>query len=154
VTIIASGMYFPTLEKMFINTAAQSMEAETHKGLLVTDTYGPNFDTDAFRNVAGIASNEIAAGGGYTTGGNTVTGTEWTAASPATGTMMYDFNDPQWASSSITNAMAHVMYFNVGTAATDMLLLLQDFITAVTTSNGLLLVSVHVNGAVNLDHTP
>lgn len=150
-TIIASGMYWPTLEKMFIDTASQSMEAETHKGLLVTDTYAPDFDAHDFRN---DVTNEIGAGGGYTTGGNTVTGTEWTGASPATGTAKYDFDDPQWSSSTIVSAMAHIQYFNVGSTATDMLILLQDFVTAVTTSNGLLLVSVHANGAVNLDHTP
>jgi hypothetical protein len=146
--ITASGFYGLTLEKMFIDTAAQSMEAETHKGLLVTDTYSPNFDTHDFRD---DVTNEIGSGGGYTTGGNTITGTEITLAS---GVLTWDFVDPSWPSSTITNAMAHISYFNVGSAATDQLLLLLDFVTAVSTSNGTLTVQINASGAMTLDYTP
>ena len=146
-TIIASGFYGLTLEKMFINTAAQSMEAETHKGLLVTDTEAPNFDTHDFRN-------DILAectGTGYSAGGATVTATEVTLAS---GTLTWDFADPSWAASTIANAMAHITYFNVGSAATDQLLLLLDFVTAVSTTAGTLTVQVNASGAMTLDFTP
>ncbi len=149
--ITASGLYGPTLEKMFINTAAQSLEAETHRGMLVLDAYTPNYDTDAFRSTP--TTNE-ASGTGYTAGGTTITTTEITLATPATGTLRWDHDDPQWANSTITNAMALVDYFNVGTAATDQLICLLDFVTAVSTSNGLLLVQIAANGIFNLDHTP
>ncbi len=148
--ITASGLYGLTLEKMFIDTAAQSLEAETHKGMLVLDAYTPNFDTDAFRSVI---VNE-ATGTGYTAGGVTLTTTEITVASPAAGTLKWDHDDPQWASSTIANAMALVDYFNVGTAATDQLVSLSDFVTAVSTTNGLLLVSIAAGGVLNLDYTP
>lgn len=153
-SITASGLYGLTLEKMFINTAAQSLEAETHKMLLVTDTYTPNYDTDAFRNVAGIASNEIPAGGGYTTGGVTITTTEIAPATPAAGQLRWDHDDTSWAASTITNTMAGVDYFNVGTAATDQLIALLDFVTAVSTVSGLLTVQIATNGVFYLDHTP
>lgn len=146
--ITASGLYFPTLEKMFIDTAAQSLEAETHKALLALDAYTPDFDAHDFRN---DVTNE-ATGTGYTSGGVTITGTEITGASPSSGNMKWDFNDPQWTSSTIANAMALVVYFNVGSSATDMLIELLDFVTAVTTSNGLLLVQIAANGAFTLDH--
>jgi hypothetical protein len=145
--ITASGFYGLTLEKMFIDTAAQSMEAETHKGLLVLDAYTPNYDTHDFRD---DITNE-ASGTGYSSGGSTITGTEITLSG---GVLTWDFVDPSWTSSTIANAMAHVSYFNVGSAATDQLLLLLDFVTAVTTSNGTLLVAINASGAMTLDYTP
>ena len=38
-----------SLEKMMIDTLGQSLEAETHKVLMVTDSEAPNFDTHDFR---------------------------------------------------------------------------------------------------------
>jgi hypothetical protein len=145
--ITASGRYNLTQEKKQIDTLGQSFEAETHKGLLVTDSEAPNFDTHDFRN-------DITAevtGTGYTAGGATVTGTEITVVS---GSLKYDYDDPQWTTSTIANAMAFVWYFNVGTAATDPLDHLLDFVTAVSTSAGLLLVTIHANGAILEDNTP
>lgn len=43
--ITKSGLYGLTLEKMFIDTAAESLEAEDNKELMVTDTEAPNFTT-------------------------------------------------------------------------------------------------------------
>jgi len=148
--ITASGAYGLTLEKMFIDTAGQSLEAETHKGLLVTDSEAPNFDTHNFRD-------DILAecsGTGYTAGGATITTTEITVGSPAAGSLKWDFDDPAWSGSTIASAMAHISYFNVGSAATDQLILLLDFVTAVSTTAGLLTVAIHANGALNLDYTP
>lgn len=149
-SITASGLFGLTLEKMFIDTASQSMEAETHKGLLVDDTYTPNFDTHDFRN---DVTNEVV-GAGYTAGGATITTTDITIGAPSAGVLKWDHDDVSWSASSIPSAMALVDYFNVGSAATDQLLALLDFVTAVTTSTGLLLVSIHANGVLNLDYTP
>jgi hypothetical protein len=151
-TVIASGIYGLTAEKQYIDTSAQSMESETVvKGLLCTDTEAPNFDTHDFRN--DIVA-EVPATGGYTAGGVVLTTTDWTIGAPVAGTMKYDHDDAQWASSTIAAAMALVVYFNVGTTATDQLLYLLDFVTAGTTNNGLFLVQIHSNGAINYDHTP
>ncbi len=145
--ITASGFYGLTIEKMFIDTAAQSMEAETHKGLLVDDTYTHDYTVHDFRN---DLTNEVT-GTGYTLGGNTITLTEITLA---TGTLTWDFADPSWTTSTITNAMAHISYFNVGSTATDQLLLLLDFVTAVSTTAGTLTVQIAAAGAMTLDFTP
>lgn len=145
--ITSSGFYGLTIEKMFIDTAGQSMEAETHKGLLVTDTYTPDFTAHDFRN---DVTDEVT-GTGYSAGGQTITGTEITLAA---GILTWDFTDPSWASSTIANAMAHISYFNVGAAGTDQLLLLLDFVTAVSTTNGTLLVAVNAAGAMTLDFIP
>lgn len=148
--ITASGLYGLTLEKFFINTAGQSLEAETHKGMLVTDTYTPNFDTHAFRS---DVTNEVS-GTGYTTGGTALTTTEITVGSPSAGVLMYDHDNVLWSTSTISNAMALVGYLNVGTAGTDQLVYLLDFVTAVSTTSGLLTVQINANGVFNLDYTP
>jgi hypothetical protein len=148
--ITASGLYGLTLEKMFIDTAAQSLEAETHKMLLVLDAYTPDYDVHDFRN---DVTNE-ASGTGYTTGGATITTTEITVGSPSAGVLKWDHDDVSWSTSTIASAMAGVDYFNVGTSATDQLICLLDFVTAVSTSAGLLLVSIHANGVLNLDYSP
>lgn len=147
--ITASLMYGITRKKIEIDTLGQSLEAETHKGLLCTDAYAPNADTHDFRD---DVTNEAPATGGYTTGGVTVTTTVLTVGAPAAGQWKFDHDDPQWAASTIVAVMAFVHYYNVGTAATDPLSHLLDFVTAATTNNGLLLIQIHADGAVNLDY--
>jgi hypothetical protein len=149
-SITASGMFGLTIEKMFIDTAAQSLEAETHNGMLVEDGYTPAFDTHDFR---ADVTNECS-GTGYTSGGSNLTTTEISVGSPSAGTLKWDFDDPAWPASTISNAMALVTFFDTGSSATDMLILLLDFVTAVSTSSGLLTVQIHSNGALNLDYTP
>jgi hypothetical protein len=147
--ITTPGAYSLSLEKMMIDTLGASIESETViYGMLVTDSYTPDFDVHDFRN---DVTNEVS-GAGYSTGGVALTTTDVTLASPATGSMKYDHADNQWAASSIPNAMAQVEYVQVGSAATDQLLWLLDFVTAVTTSSGLLLVQIAANGVWNLDH--
>ncbi len=149
--ITASGLYSPTQEKMWIDTLGASLESETViKGMLVLDAYTPAYDTHDFRD---DITNE-ASGTGYTAGGVVLTGTEVVLSSPAAGQFKWDHNDPQWAASTIANAMALVDYVAVGTAATDPVIGLLDFVTAVSTSNGLLLVQLAVNGFCYVDVTP
>lgn len=148
-SITASGAYSKTYEKMFIDTAAASLESETVvKGLLVLDAYTPDFDVHDFRD---DVTNE-ASGTGYSTGGVVLTTTDITLAAPAAGSMKYEHDDPSWSGSTIPNAMALVEYFLVGSAGTDMLLHLLDFVTAVSTTSGLLLVQLAAGGVWNLDH--
>lgn len=145
--VTASGLYGLTLEKMFIDTAGQSLEAETHKVLMVTDTDAPDFNTHDFR--ADILAE--VTGTGYTAGGNTLTATEITLAA---GLLTYDAADVSWASSTIANAMAAVGYFNVGTAATDQLVFLSDFVTAASSSSGTFTIQWSASGIFTLDYTP
>ena len=144
--ITQPGAFALTWEKMFIDTAAQTMEAETHKELMTTDTFAPNFDTMDFRD---DVTNEVS-GTNYTAGGVTVTGTEWTIAS---GLMTFDMTDTVYSNVTISNAMAGVFYFNVGTAATDQLLLLQDFVTAASATAADFTIQHAAGGVATLDHT-
>lgn len=151
-SITASGMYGLTLEKAFnggITWPASGLESESaNKVLLVTDSYTPNFDTHDFAN---DLTNEVS-GTGYTAGGIALTSTELTISS---GVLTYDSADPSWSTSTITNAMAAVAYVARGGASSaDELLFLSDFVTAVSTVAGTLLVQVAAGGWWTNDYTP
>lgn len=146
-SITAAGLFGLTLEKMLIDTAGQSLEAETHKVLMVTDTFTPNFDTMDFRD---DVTNEVT-GTGYTAGGIALTATEVTLAS---GLLTFDAADSSWASSTIANAMASIFYFNVGLNTTDQLIVLSDFVTAASTTNGTFTIQWSASGIFTLDYTP
>jgi hypothetical protein len=146
-SITASGLYGLTLEKMMIDTAGQSLEAETHKTLMVTDTYTPDFNAHDFRN---DITNEVT-GTGYTAGGNALTTTEITLSG---GVLTFDAADVAWASSTIANAMAAVHYFNVGADTTDQLVFLSDFVTAASSSGGTFTIQWHASGIFTVDFTP
>jgi hypothetical protein len=61
--------------------------------------------------------------------------------------------DPAWATSTITDAMAAVLFYSTGTDTTDELFMLSDFGTAVSTANGTLTVQIDSNGWVYFDYT-
>lgn len=145
--ITASGLYGLTLEKFFIDTAGESLEAEDNKVLMVTDSESPNFDTHDFR--ADIAAE--VTGTGYTAGGAAITSTEITLSS---GVLTFDGADVSWSSSTIANAMAAVGYTNVGSAATDQLVWLSDFVSAASSSNGTFTIQWAAGGIFTLDYTP
>lgn len=151
--ITGSGWYALTVEK-FLNATSlptNGLESETAvKGMLVLDTLTPDFDAHNFRDDA--EASEVPNGGGYTTGGETLTSTELTVAS---GIVTWDAADVSWTSSTISNAMAAVLYFARGGASSaDELILLSDFVTAVSTTNGTLAVQWHASGIATLDVVP
>ncbi len=148
--ITASGFYGLTLEKIFKKTQNGDLESETEtKCLMVTDTYTPAFDTHDFRD---DVTNEVS-GAGYTSGGQVITTTELGVGSPAAGQMNFDSADPSWSSSTITSAMAAILYYDVGTAGTDQLQFLSDFVTAASTTNGTFTIQVAANGWWYIDYT-
>jgi hypothetical protein len=150
-SITASGVFGLTLEKMLNATSlpTSGLESETAvSGLLVTDSYTPNFDTHDFYN---DVTNEVT-GTGYSAGGVTLTSTELTLSS---GVLTFDAADLSWTSSTIANAMAAVLKFSRGGASSaDELILLSDFVTAVSTTNGTLAVNWSASGILTLDYTP
>jgi hypothetical protein len=146
--ITASGLYGLTLQKMTYSTLATSLDGETNNLALVTDSESPLFDTHDFH---ADLTGEVPNGSGYTTGGATIT---TTAVSLTSGVLDYDCDPVSWASSTISNAMASIHITNVSGTATDELVVLQDFVTAVSTTNGTLTVTPHANGVFTLDYTP
>jgi hypothetical protein len=140
--ITSSGTYWLTQEKFLtLATGLTSYESTSAKYGLTNDTYTHDFDLHDFR--ADIGANEIS-GTGYTAGGNALVSPALTISSG----MAWDFNDPQWTSSSLTGVMAGFMASGNATAADDELYHLHDFVTAVTTSNGTLDVAINGSGAV------
>ena len=149
--ISASGYYGLTLEKQFKKTVECDMESTSVSVMLVTDAYTHAYDTHDLRN---DITNEVTAGSGYTPGGKAKPATpSWTVASPAAGQIAYDSADPSWATSTITDAMAAILFYSTGASATDDLFMLSDFGTAVSTANGTLTVQVDSNGWVYFDYT-
>lgn len=146
--VTASGLFGPSLEKMMIDTLGESLEAEDNKELMVTDSEAPNFDTHDFR--ADIA--QEVTGTNYTAGGVAITATEVTLAS---GVLTFDAADTNYgATTTIANAMAGVIYTNVGSAATDQLICLQDFVTAASSTAGSFVIQHNASGIFTLDYTP
>lgn len=105
------------------------MDTNTFKMMLVTSTYTPNKDTHADR---ADVTNEVAATGGYTAGGKTVTCT--VARDNANDRTTLTFAAESWTSSTIT-ARGAVVYKSTGTAANDLLVFYNDFGGDISTSN-------------------
>lgn len=145
--VTAAGLYGLTLEKFLIDTAGESIEAEDNNELLVTDSETPNFDTHDFRN---DVTAEVS-GTNYSAGGVAITSTEVTLSS---GTLTFDAADTTYSTVTISNVMAGIIYTNVGTAATDQLFALQDFVTAASATAANFVIQHHSNGIMTWDYTP
>lgn len=104
---MASGFYGITLEDAFDATAIDpNLDADTVTLALVTDTYTPNFNThDQYADI----TNEIAAGGGYTTGGNNLDTPTWATSG---GAVTYDTADEAWTSATFSSVRGGVGYDN------------------------------------------
>ncbi len=148
--IIASGLYFLTWEKILIDTLGKSLESETNNLLLVTDTEAPNFDTHDFH--ADITNEMATTNYGF----EPVTGTEITVSS---GTLVMDGVDTPFDNAgsndvTVTDAMAAVLYTDVGASATDQLVGLWDFVTAASSTASIFTVLWNGTGMLTLDLTP
>ena len=109
---------------------AIDFDTDTFKTLLVTSSYTPNKDTHDKRD---DVTNEVAATGGYTAGGETsaCTVTKDTANDKVT----LSFAAVSWSSSTITAAAA-VIYKSTGTASADPLVAYIDFGGNVSSTGG------------------
>jgi len=94
---------------------SHALASGAYKCMLVTSSYVVNPDLHEDR--ADI-TNEVT-GTGYTAGGVTLTG-KTTAVDNANDRGIWDFDDPQWAASTIT-ARAGIIYLSTGVAANDFL---------------------------------
>jgi hypothetical protein len=144
--ITASGVFGLSLEKMMINTLGESLEAEDNLITLVSDSATPNFDTMDFWN--DLSANEVT-GSGWTD--TALTGTDITLSS---GVLTFDATDISVGSTTLTNAMCSVLRTAVGSDATDQLIMLHDFVTAVSTSNGTFGIQWSATGLCTVDYTP
>ncbi len=146
---VSSGYYGLTLIKQFKNTDPGDIESTTVSAMLVLDAEAPNFDTHDFRN---DLIQEVVDGSGYTNGGKALGATP--SLTISTNTLEYDSPDPAWATSTITNAEAAVLFWSTGLDTTDELILMSDFGAPVSTANGTLTVTVAATGWVVWDYVP
>jgi len=149
-SITASGLFGLSWEKMMIDTLGESLEAEDNKLGLVNDSYTPNFDTHDFH---ADLTNEIS-GGNYVK--DAVTSTDITLSS---GVLTFDAADNVFDNAgandvTIANAMAAVLWTEVGSSATDQLIGLWDFVTAASCTNSTFTVQWNASGLITLDYTP
>lgn len=143
---MASGVFGLTLEKFFIDTLGDSLEAEDNNIMLVTDTFTPDFDAHDFR---ADVTNEVS-GTGYTAGGKAYTGTEITLSG---GVLTFDAADVSWTSSTIT-ARGSILYRTTGVAANDELFMAHTFGSDVSSTSGTFTVAWNASGLFTLDYTP
>lgn len=149
---LAAGIYGLTLEK-FLNSGLSSytsgLESETlNKTMLVQDAYTPNFDTHNFRD---DVTNEPGNSGTYTSGGSVLTTTELAVASPAATQIAYSAAGLSWTGTTIT-ARGTVTYRNVGSAATDEVIVTNSYASDVSTSGGTFTHSWHAQGLFYIDY--
>jgi hypothetical protein len=145
--VTASGVFGLTLEKHLTgNLDAEDWEAEDNLITLISDSATPNFDTMDFWD--DLSANEVT-GSGWTD--TALTGTAITLSS---GTATYDATDISVGSTTLTSAMASVLRCPVGTDGTDALIMLHDFVTAVSTSNGTFGIQWSASGLCTIDYTP
>lgn len=145
--ITASGLFGLTLEKHLTgNIDAEDWEAEDNLITLISDSATPNFDTHDFWD--DLSANEVT-GSGWTD--TALTGTTITLSG---GTATFDATDLSVGSTTLSSAMASVLRFNVGTDGTDALVMLHDFVTAVSTSNGTFGIQWNASGLATIDYTP
>jgi len=148
--ITASGLYGLSLEKMLIDTLGISLEAEDNKVGLVLDGYTHDYDTHDFH---ADLTNEHA-GGNYVK--EALITTEVTLAA---GTLTYDAADTVFDNGgsddvTITDAMAAVVWTEVGASATDQLIGLWDFTATAASTNSTFTVEWNGSGLFTLDYTP
>ena len=104
-----------------VSRALLDVDGSTFKMMLVTSGYVPDKDTHTKRS---DVTNEVAATGNYSTGGQTVACT--VTKDTTNDRIVFTFAETTWANSTIT-ARGAVIYQNVGSASTDRLVAYNDF---------------------------
>lgn len=122
------------------------LETDTIKCALFTSSYTPNIDTQDFYN---DLTGEVAAGGGYTSGGQALANkTVTTDNTDDEG--VFDADDVAWTSSTITARYA-VLYKDTGVASTSALIGYIDFSTDQSSVNATFTIARAAEGIINLN---
>ena len=116
---ITAFWYGPAITGQYSSTAARRVDwaTDTIKVALCTSSYTPNQDTHVYYS---DLTNEVASGGGYTTGGATLA-SKTTNYDSATNTFSLRAGATSWTTASFTARYA-VLYKDTGTGSTSPLL--------------------------------
>jgi len=137
----------------FYNTATKDildgtidLDTDTIKVSLHSSTYTPSVAHDFYDDI----TNEMASGGGYTTGGETLASTAVTTVT--TNDAMYDAANVTWASnaSGFSTARYAVIYKSTGTDSTSPLLGYIDFVSNQDNVNNDLTIKWNTSGILQL----
>ena len=120
------------------------LDTDTIKVALVLAAYTPDIDAHEFFD---DVTDEHAATGNYTAGGNEITNKAVTQDN-TNDLGKFDGDDVEWASSTIT-ARAAVIYKDTGTAATSPLIRYHDFGENKSTSGTTFKIAWHANGILH-----
>jgi hypothetical protein len=107
----------------FVANGAVDLNTDTFKAMLTTSAYTPDQDAHNFRD---DVTNELAATGGYSTGGVTIT-TPAVTYDTATNEVRWDFDDPSWSSATFTARRMVVYKSRGGASSADELVMWVDF---------------------------
>jgi hypothetical protein len=122
------------------------LDTDTINVMLVTSAYTPNQDTHTKRS---DVTNEVAAGGGYSTGGQSLAGKS-VVADNTNNRGVFDANDVTWATSTITARGAVLYKSRGGAASADELIMYVDFLADQSSSGGNFTIQWDSNGVLLL----
>lgn len=148
---VSSGLYGLNLEKFFIDTVGDSLEAEDGDLGLVTDTHTPDFNADDF---AADIDNEATGATNYAR--EAVPGTEITLAA---GVLTWDFTDVVFDNGggddvTIPDAEAAFYVIPITNDADSPLVAMWDYGSSGSCTNSTFTHQVNGSGAVTLDYIP
>lgn len=132
---MASIVYNSALDDLI--RGAIDFDTDSFKMLLVTSSYTPNKDTHTKRS---DVTNEVAAGGGYSTGGEATTAT--VTKDNANDRVDISFSSVTWNSATITARGAVIYKSRGGAASADELVGYIDFGQDYTSTNGAFVVTI------------
>lgn len=148
--VTQSGLYIATWQNDMIGAHAINWDLETHKCALLTNASTPNFSAAASAAVLGGAGHTQVTGTGYTAGGALLTTT--TVTESPTSVLMFDADDVSWASSTIANARAALIYADaITTPNADPAIVLINFGADYSTNNGTFTVQWAATGIFTWD---
>lgn len=123
-----------------------ALDTDTIKVALVTSTYVP--DVDAHTKFSDI-TNELAASGGYTAGGATLTSLV-VSVDNTDNEGVFDAADTTWSTATFSGARGGVLYKSTGSAATSPLIGYIDFGSDKAGTGGDFTIQWNAEGIVNL----
>lgn len=136
-----------------LTKAAMNLSSDTFVCILVTSGYTPAPNTDS--TYANVSANEVAAGGGYTTGGVVLTSVTDTLT---TATVTYTAAASSWSSATITAKYAVIVRRASGSLVSGDLLVsyvsLDSGGASVSSTNATFTVAWNASGIFTLTHTP
>lgn len=133
--------------KKYIMNGSIDLDTDTINVLLVTSSYTPDIDTHEYRD---DITNEVSAGGGYSTGGAALAGKAVTADN-TDDEGVFDANDLTWSSSTITARGAVLYKARGGAASAYELIVYIDFGQNYSSSNGDFTIQWATEGIINLN---